>query len=300
MSSPVRPYAARRAAQLETVRIRGLDHQFYRWPGHDPQPILLVHGWGDTGETFQFLVDCLSPRHTLVAFDLRGFGRTAWAQDGYWFPDYLADLDAIIDRLSPDAPLDLIGHSMGGNIAMLYAGIRPQRIRRVVSLEGFGLPRTDPETAPQRYRRWLDDVRAGSPFATYDDYAGLVRVLAARNPRTPPDRLEFIARTWGRPMPDGRIGLRADPRHRRINPILYQREQAEACWRAITAPLLFVIGAESPFVARLGALIEETRMRTLIRDLTYARVPDAGHMLHHERPDAVATLIERFLTTQVT
>ena len=104
---------------------------------------MLLHGWGDTGETCQFLVDHLAAERTCVAIDMRGFGRTQRPQDGYWFPDYLADLDALLDQLSPDAPVDLVGHSMGGNVAMLYAGVRPQRVRRLVSLEGFGMPRTD-------------------------------------------------------------------------------------------------------------------------------------------------------------
>ena len=91
--------------------------------------LVLVHGWGDTGETYQFLVDRCR-RRTCVAIDMRGFGRTQRPDDGYWFPDYLADLDALLDVLAPDAPVDLVGHSMGGNIALLYAGVRPHRVRR--------------------------------------------------------------------------------------------------------------------------------------------------------------------------
>ena len=84
-------------------------------------------------ETFQFLVDCFSADRTCIAIDMRGFGRTQRPDDGYWFPDYLADVDALLDQLAPDAPVDLIGHSMGGNIAMLYAGARPNRVRRTTS-----------------------------------------------------------------------------------------------------------------------------------------------------------------------
>lgn len=285
-------YLASRVALHQTQRFRELDFQFYRWPGTDPRPILLMHGWCDTGETFQFLADHL-PGRTLIAFDARGFGRTQWPQDGYWYPDYLADLDAIIDWLSPDEPIDLVGHSMGGNVALMYAGARPQRIRRVVSLEGFGMARTRPDLAPDRYREWLDDLNTQPQFATYDDFAHFVKILARRNPRTPPDRLDFIARSWGRERSDGRIELRTDPRHKRVNPALYQRDQVEACWSNIVAPVVMVAGDQSDFARRLSDELAPAHLATVFRDMTFSTIVGAGHMMHHERPADIAELIER-------
>lgn len=288
-------YVARRVAHLETLTARGLAFQLYRWPGAESQPIVLLHGWGDTGETWQFVVDALSQRRTLVAFDARGFGRSQWPQDGYWFPDYLADLEAVLDHLSPHVPVDLVGHSMGGNVAMLYSGIRPQRVRRLVTLEGFGLPSATSDQAPARYCQWLDELTQGSEFSTYDTFEQFTQVLARRNPRTGADQLDFIARCWGQQRSDGRIELRADPRHKRVNPVLYQREQAEACWRQITAPALFVMGEQSEVARRMAPDTATEKPGTLLRDLTTASIVDAGHMMHHERPAAVAELIEGFL-----
>lgn len=291
-------YVVRRPVQLETVLLRDLQFQLYRWPGTDSRPTLLVHGWGDTGETYQFLVDHLPLARTFVAADMRGFGRTQHPADGYWFPDYLADLDALIDKLSPDEPIDLVGHSMGGNIAMLYAGARPQRVRRLVTLEGFGMPRTTPDQAPARYAEWLDEVKRGSRFSTYDTLDQFLRVLARRNPLTPPDRLEFVARSWSRQSEDGRIELRADPRHKRVNPVLYQRDQAEACWQAIVAPTLFVVADQSDLAKRMGTEIGYERLQLLFRNVEAATLAGAGHMMHHERPQELAQLIERFLYSQ--
>ncbi|MDY6946628.1 MAG: alpha/beta hydrolase [Pseudomonadota bacterium] len=288
-------YRALRPVQNQTLEARGLRFHLYRWAGSDPEPLVLLHGWGDSGATYQFLVDCFTADRTCIAIDMRGFGRTQRPVDGYWFPDYLADLDALLDQLAPDAPVDLIGHSMGGNIAMLYAGVRPQRIRRLVSLEGFGMSRTTPEQAPARYTQWLDEVKHGSEFNVYDDQEQLVRVLARRNPRTARERLDFIARAWGTPREDGKIELRADPKHRRVNPILYSREQAEACWRAIEAPLLFVLGDQSDLVKRMGAELQQHELGALLRTGTFATIKDAGHMMHHEQPAAVAAVIEEFL-----
>lgn len=288
-------YRALRPLQHDSLTARGLTFHLYRWPGENPEPLVLLHGWGDSGETYQFLVDGLSADRTCIAIDMRGFGRTQRPDDGYWFPDYLADLDALLDQLAPDAPVDLVGHSMGGNVAMLYAGARPKRVRRLVSLEGFGMMRTTPDQAPARYAQWLDEVKHGSEFNVYENLEQLVRVLARRNPRTPPDHLEFIARSWSRERGDGKLELRADPKHKRVNPVLYQREQAEACWRAIEAPLLFMLGEQSDLVRRMSDVLDRAYLRSLFRHGTFASVKDAGHMLHHERPAEVAGLIEAFL-----
>jgi pimeloyl-ACP methyl ester carboxylesterase len=288
-------YRPLRPLQHDTLCARGLKFHLYRWPGQDPEPLVLLHGWGDTGETFQFLVDAFSSERTCIAIDMRGFGRTQRPDDGYWFPDYLADLDALLDQLAPDAPVDLVAHSMGGNIAMLYAGARPKRVRRLVTLEGFGLMRTAPDQAPARYAQWLDEVKHGSEFSVYENLETLIKVLARRNPRTPLDRLEFIARSWSQSRSDGKVELRADPKHKRVNPMLYQRDQAEACWRAIEAPLLFVLGDQSDLVKRMGDVLDETRLRQLFRHGTFATVTQAGHMLHHEQPERLAALIEAFL-----
>jgi pimeloyl-ACP methyl ester carboxylesterase len=287
-------YAIRRQPTLATLRVRDLAFQIYRWEGENPEPLLLAHGWGDTGETFQFVVDHLSTRRTVVAFDARGFGRTEWPQDGYWFPDYLADLEAIIDAISPNDPLDLLGHSMGGNVAMLYAGVRPQRVRRLINLEGFGLSATQAEQAPGRYREWLDEIKHGTHFASYDNFEQFERVLARRNPRTSAEHLAFIARSWASERDNGRVELRSDPRHKRVNPMLYQRDQAEACWKEIAAPVLFVMGGLSEHARRVMNDENAARFPQLFRSLTMRTVAEAGHMMHHERPAEIAELIEQF------
>jgi pimeloyl-ACP methyl ester carboxylesterase len=287
-------YLARRQPTLATLEVRGLRFQLYRWPGDSEPPLVLLHGWGDTAATYQFIVDQLPSRRSLVAFDARGFGCTEWPQDGYWFADYLGDLEAVLNAISPNAPVDIIGHSMGGNVAMLYAGVRPERVRRLMNLEGFGLQPSTPDQAPQRYRDWLDQLKHGTDFASYADYDQLVKVLARRNPRTPADRLQFIARAWGRERGDGRIELRADPKHKRVNPVLYQREQAEACWRAIAAPTLIVIGGLSESGMRFSVATATEDFARTFPTTSIATIAEAGHMLHHEQPEKVAELIEEF------
>ncbi len=291
------PYSPRRPAQHETIKLRYLNFHVHRWTGSDPEPIVLLHGWGDTGETFQFVVDSLPDKYTLVAIDHRGFGRSEWPQDGYWFPDYLADLDAWLELLSPDKPVTLIGHSMGGNLATHFAGVRPDRVKRLVNLEGFGLSATSSDEAPGRYAQWLDEIRAGSQFASYalyPDYDRLAELLARRHRHLPRERADFIARAWARENGQGRIELRADPRHKLVNPYLYRRDEMRACWRQITAPFLFIAADESDHYRRVRETFTLNKLQEDFKDVRLEIVPEAGHMVHLERPERVAELIRSF------
>ncbi len=269
-----------------------------RWgpePSASLPPIFLLHGWQDTGDTFQFMVDLFERDWPLAALDWRGFGRSEWPQEGYWFSDYFADLDALLDRLSPDAPARLVGHSMGGNIASIYAGLRPERVQCVASLEGFGLPRTSAERAPSQLQKWLDQVKIPAARKEYESLEQLTAVVQFRYPRFSAAQAAFVAAAWCEPH-GGRVRLLGDPRHRWPNPVRYHRDDAEACWRAVRAPFLMVLGAESDYLDNLGEDGQDAAFRSIIRHIDIAHIAGAGHMLHIERADLVAPLVERFMS----
>jgi pimeloyl-ACP methyl ester carboxylesterase len=277
--------------------VRGLRYHIRRWPGDASRRMVLLHGWMDVSASFQFLVDALRGDWDVYAPDWRGYGLTDWGKsDCYWFPDYVADLDLLLERIQPEMPVDLVGHSLGGNVAALYAGVRPARIRRLVNLEGFGMAATKPEQAPKRYALWLDELHQGSGFRPYPDVGALADRLQKNNPRLARARAEFLARHWGREMPDGRVLLRGDPAHKIVNPVLYRYEEAHACWSQASAPVLWVDAAESETLKRVGLSAEQyAERRAAFRDLRYVTVQGAGHMLHHDQPEEVARLIEEFL-----
>lgn len=277
--------------------IRGLKIHCRCWGERGQPGLFLLHGWMDVSASFQFLVDALRRPWHVIAPDWRGYGLSDWSgSDSYWFPDYLADLDRILEHFSPHGQALLVGHSMGGNVGSLYAGIRPARVARLVILEGFGLNDSRPQDAPGRYARWLSEIEKGVGFRDYVSFEELAGRLHANNPRLRPDRALFLARHWGMAAPNGRVALRADPAHKRVNPVLYRLEEAKACWRNITAPALWVQGADSQSTSVLKMSAEDREARRVCFGRPVERViQDCGHMLHHDQPERVAALIEDFL-----
>ncbi|MFZ9406805.1 MAG: alpha/beta fold hydrolase [Burkholderiaceae bacterium] len=289
-------YLPRRASDSLYVQARGLRHHVRAWGRNDAPRLWMVHGWMDVSASWQFVVDCLARDWRVLAPDWRGFGLTDRAPaDCYWFPDYLADFEAVLDELDPGSAINLVAHSMGGTVAMTYAGVRPQRIRRLVSLEGFGLNATRPADAPGRLAQWLDDIRDGSRLKDYANLDEVADRLRQTNPRLTPDRAAWLASHWAAPDERGRLVLLGDPSHKATNPYLYRVDEANACWSAITAPVLLV-GADR------GTRWEKLRNDPAYRDrlaciasIDEVTLSDAGHMLHHDQPEQVAALIERFM-----
>jgi pimeloyl-ACP methyl ester carboxylesterase len=281
------------------LSVRGLRYHLREWGPEGGRPLFLLHGWMDVSASFQFLVDALQGEWRVIAPDWRGFGLSAWQGDCYWFPDYLGDLDAILSHYSPAAPADLVGHSMGGNLACLYAGVRPGRVRRVVALDAFGLPPTRPEQAPGRFQKWLGELATPTGFRPYPSFEALAARLVADNPRLTAERAAFLARHLGVMGADGAVVLAADPAHRRIHPQLYRRDEAEACWRRVAAPFLSVEPEDTSLRHRMGVGDDLQReFLACFRNGRREQVRDAGHNLHLDQPEAVARIIEAFLVSE--
>ena len=284
-------------SQSEFVEIRGLRYHCRCWGDERAPKLFMLHGWMDVSASFQFLVDALRGNWRVIAPDWRGFGLSEWAKhDSYWFPDYFADLDRLLEHFQPDSPATLVGHSMGGNVAAMYAGIRPERVASLVNLEGLGLTGTRAVKAPERYARWLVELREKPAFRDYENFEALAERLRGNNSRLSGERAAFLARHWGRSKPDGRVELASDPAHKLVNPVLYRVEEAEACWRKVAAPVLWVVGAESKAAEFLKLSPQDLAARkACFQRLTERVIPEAGHMLHHDQPERLAAVIEEFL-----
>jgi pimeloyl-ACP methyl ester carboxylesterase len=187
---------------------------------------------------------------------------------------------------------------MGGNIACLYAGVRPSRIRRLVNLEGYGLPGNRPDQAPERYAQWLDELSKPERERIWPSLETLVSRMCRNNPRLGADRATWLAQHWAQAveMPEGEgWQLRGDPAHRRRNPVLYRVEEVLACWRQITAPVLLVEAGEPDDWHQYTREPAYRERLAAFPSLQTVTVAGSGHMLHHDQPEAVARLIESFL-----
>lgn len=307
------PYQPRRAARSEAASIRLHRYHVLAWgqPSAARPPLVLVHGWMDVAASYQFMVDALSEAfledRLVIAPDWRGFGHTTGpACDHYSFADYLGDLEFLLDHYAGDRPVDLVGHSMGGNVAMMYAGARPQRVRRLVNLEGFGMPATRPEQAPGRYARWMDEIKAlqrgEQALKTYDDAAGVAARLMKTNHRLPQAKADWLAAQWAEPRtgPDGatRWHIRGDAAHRITSAQLFRVDEMRALYAAITAPTLVVEASDDSlgqWWQRRFTLEEFHQRLQSIPRCRRTTLPDCGHMLHHDQPDRLAREIETFL-----
>jgi len=301
-------YTERRPSRSRYVTLRGLRHHVLEWG--DPSmatderpPLLMQHGWMDVAASFQFVVDALSSDRYVLAFDWRGFGLTdSSAADTYWLPDYIGDLDAALDALffdaHPDRPIDLLGHSMGGNAVMIYAGLRPRRIRRLINLEGFGMPTTHAAQAPKRYVQWLDELKKPEQLRDYESLNEVAQRLRKTNPLLLPQRAAWLAQHWSRRREDGRFEILGDPAHKRISPNLYQRDEILECWKLICAPLLWVEGDQTDVSRWWGTRYTKAEFHerlSVVRGVQKHVLSPAGHMLHHDQPEALARILEAFL-----
>lgn len=289
-----------KSSRSEFVALRGLNMHVRHWGNPDAPKLFMVHGWMDVAASFQFVVDCLARDWHVIAPDWRGFGLTEYPPvESYWFPDYVADLDALLFHYSPEEPVNLLGHSMGGNIAMIYAGVRPERIAKLINLEGFGMPMTQAKQAPGRYRKWLDELREVPtlrPYASVNEVAGR---LQKTNPRLSDARAQFLAQHWSKENAQGQWELLADPAHKNSSPLLYHVDEVLECWQNIAAPVLWVEANDTDIWRMIGskeeARVEIDRRMKFIPRMQTKVVMDAGHMLHHDQPEELAVMIEAFL-----
>lgn len=186
---------------------------------------------------------------------------------------------------------------MGGNVASMYAGIRPKRTRWLVNVEGVGLKRTVPEAAPEHYAEWLDHQREPARARRYNSIETVINFILSRNPAMPRERAEFLARAWTEPAGDG-VMMGFDPRHRRTSALLFRREEAEACWRRIEAPVMLFLADQSEILPRIAPDGSDEYFHSLYRDLRILHVADAGHMMHLEVPELLARHIVEFASTR--
>jgi len=276
----------------------GLGAHVLEWGADEPaldHSVLLLHGFLENAWAWESTVEAgLHRRFHLVSVDFRGHGDSDRVGLGgeYHLADYLGDLHDLIP-LVVRKRLSIVGHSLGGAVAGLYAGAAPERISRLALLEGTGLPQ--PGGGPERATRWLRE-RERVRTKPQRSYAG-VEEAAARLCETDPSlRRELalhLAEKGTAVGPDGRRRFKHDPRLTAGRPCAFDPEQARLFWAKVACPFLILEGERSEI--RLSE--EEGRRRwSSFPDWRHVVLPDASHMMQRDQPQALAAVLLEFLS----
>lgn len=289
-------YSPRLVSRCSTLEVRGLACNLREWGPQDAPMLVMLHGHRDSSISWQFTVDALQRDWHVVAPDWRGFGHSGWAEQGYWHQDYMADLDTLLEKLSPQEPVKILAHSLGGNVANTYAGVRPERVAKLAAIDGFGLRHRGSDETPAHLAKWLGawraPVRGHKPYAELEEMAAR---LAKANERMDMPRARFLATHQHRQMADGTLVWSFDPAHARPFATLHRIDEWAACWRQITCPVLW-IGSGRVFPPGLdGSDLDFDWRLQQIAHAQFQRIEGTSHNVHHDAPQQLAGLVERFM-----
>jgi pimeloyl-ACP methyl ester carboxylesterase len=257
--------------------------QFWDY-GQDGKPsLVLVHGGLDHARSWDWVARTLREEYHVYALDLRGHGNSAWAPGAlYSIAEHVLDLSALLDIIN-DFPVRLIGHSLGGGIVLHYCGVYPDRPRKVVSIEGLGLPpeRRVNGPASERMRRWIESVRQTEKrqaAKTYPNLGAAIARMKHANPHLSDDVARHLTLHGTNWEPDGSLVWKFDNYVRLLPPYGHQIEDSVQVYGQITCPVLLFWGLESFFPTP-----DTDPRKNAISDCRLVRVGGAGHWLHHDQ-----------------
>ena len=263
------------------------------WGNQGRPPLVLIHGGRDHCRNWDPVALALQDRYTVYAPDLRGHGDSGWALGGmYSLPEFVLDTATLVASLG-DGPLTIIGHSLGGAVALQYAGTYPERVLKVVAIEGLGPPTLEHRPAHIRMREWIDHMhemerREPRRYASVED---ATRRMIEANPHLTPEMAHYLTLHGTRRNDDGTISWKFDNYVRIRSPYEFNLEDAQDIWARITAPVLLIKGSESwaPDPERSGRA-------AAIPSYQSVTIDDAGHWVHHDQLDRFLKVVAEFLT----
>jgi pimeloyl-ACP methyl ester carboxylesterase len=259
------------------------------WGPEDGQPVVMLHGIRGYAQTFATLARSLAPHFRTIAYDQRGRGESDWDPQRQYYTDaYVRDLEEVARQLHLGR-FDLLGHSMGGIAAIVYAAVNPGRVRRLV-IEDAGPGAFEASAGAARIRQEL--ASAPTSFESWDAAVEFMRQL--RPMVTPSAREERLRNMLKQEEATGIWTWRYD--HAGIAEVRLNPDPAYVVdlWphvEAITCATLILRGARSDYLGR--ATVEEMARRN--PNLEWREIADAGHYVHDDQPEAVARWVGSFL-----
>jgi len=268
------------------------------WGEESAPPLILLHGLRDHGRAWDRIAEALAGSWRVIVPDLRGHGNSAWASDGtYAMSGFVFDLAELIDRRGFER-VSIVGHSLGGNIALRFAASFPEKLDRLVVIEGIGsapdvAAKMDEKPVSARMREWVLARREGlnrTPrrLASFDE---AVKRMQKGNSRLLPAMAEHLTRHAVTIEKDGSCAWKFDPALRTMVPEDFIQAQKLAMISDVTAPTLLIYGDDS-----WASNPRNDGRMTHFRDVRLETFPDAGHWVHHDAPDEFLRTVGEFLS----
>ena len=267
------------------------------WGNESAPPMLLIHGGRDHCRNWDWVAEAFRDEYHVIAPDLRGHGDSQWAVGGtYGLLDFVVDIAQLVHQKRL-APVTILAHSLGGNVALHYAGLYPDAVSRLVAIEGLGpsprmLERRLAKPVEHRLTGWIDTLRelsARSPrkYATLEE---ALQRMQTENPHLSAEQARHLTIHGSAQNEDGTYSWKFDNYVRAFSPLHLQPEETNRLWNRIACPTLLVRGTES----WASDPLEDGRAAHF-RHARVVNVEDAGHWVHHDQLEVFLDHVRRFL-----
>lgn len=269
---------------------QGLQLHYVDWGNEAAPPLILVHGGLDHCRNWDAIARELQPHFHIMAPDLRGHGDSQWAKgSSYSLTDNVYDLTRLM-RFAGLQDAAIVGHSMGGMVALAYAGTYPEKVSRLGILDGAFLSGSQPSPIHEQMARWIGqlDRIAEHQESTFRNIEEAAQRLSTRNKRLTPALALHLASHGVRKGTDGLYRWKFDHYQRARAPYRLSSDEYVALWSRITCPTLLMWGDES-FLADPEGLLAHFKQAELVK------IAGAGHWLHHDRLEEVLGSLRKLL-----
>jgi pimeloyl-ACP methyl ester carboxylesterase len=265
------------------------------WGNPDAPHLILLHGGRDHCRNWDWVADDLRRDYHIIAPDLRGHGDSAWSESGdYSMGAFVYDLAQLIHQQKL-APVRIVAHSLGGNIALRYAGVYPETVSKLVAIEGMGGPMTadrGQRNPADRFRAWVADTRklAARIPRRYPTLEDAFHRMQAENKHLTEDQARYLTLHGAMQNEDGSYSWKFDNYVRAFSPVDMPQDDLHQLWSNISCPVLLVNGTES-----WASNPEKDGRAKHFKDVRVVELERAGHWVHHDRLDAFIKEVRSFL-----